>query len=736
MGNQRSMTRSARHIRRALQKAMRILRGFSPRGSSYWAYLEQSDEFEFSNMSSRELRRIHRKGFSVEDFTQIGDCGRDHLRGLSDYWYLYLYPLQGKFNRLVNDPLTVRYVFDRYGDLFPKYYYSLIKKEGTTVYVPLQDAPACEGCDCDAIEKLLREGANLIVKSPKGDPSLSEGASRGISLSYEKGTFFQEGVPSSRSEITAVLEGMPARSIVLEDMDKSHSLGEAGALQARAVQFVVCNLDGVSPEIVQVYTVLDDHTSRSQIRTIDKTTGIISGSTSVSEQHGSHLEYEAVPLWDDLVSAVLSASSYVPELEYLGFKVVVCERSFKVVEISACPQLFWGKTDDDDLWRYLDSALDAKRKRGGFLQSARQVLRKCSDLWILDKTGFMGYMYRSWKRDLRIDSQSSTLHRKEINWAHDKGFFSYRIKQYGLTDDNYSEFLSDREYRWLRPINCEYRKWVYDKVSFRYVLDRYREFLPKYYFHIMTRSQGMVCAPMMDCPLEDRGGFDSVLSLLRKKGVLVAKPTEGSRGIGFCKLEYSEHGSYLLNNEAKSADEMLSILHGFDENYIITEYIEPHDFLKKLSPHAVSTIRITVVNTRVSDPCILDAYARIATNKTGLTDNVSNGGIFARVDIESGRLHSGEQSSNHNVTPCVRHPDSGVGIDGFIPHWDEVKQTVQDICVYIAQLEYLGFDVAITNDAFKILEINTHQDLHRYPNYDPRLKEYFRRKIEYKKAKR
>ena len=252
----------------------------------------------------------------------------------------------------------------------------------------------------------------------------------------------------------------------------------------------------------------------------------------------------------------------------------------------------------------------------------------------------------------------------------------------------------------------------------------------------MTRSQGMVCAPMMDCPLEDRGGFDSVLSLLRKKGVLVAKPTEGSRGIGFCKLEYSEHGSYLLNNEAKSADEMLSILHGFDENYIITEYIEPHDFLKKLSPHAVSTIRITVVNTRVSDPCILDAYARIATNKTGLTDNVSNGGIFARVDIESGRLHSGEQSSNHNVTPCVRHPDSGVGIDGFIPHWDEVKQTVRDICVYIAQLEYLGFDVAITNDAFKILEINTHQDLHRYPNYDPRLKEYFRRKIEYKKAKR
>lgn len=734
MGSQKKV-RSARQICRALRRAMRILRGFSARGSSYWTYLERSDELVFSNMSIREIRRIHRKGFSVEDFAQIGDCGRDHLRGLSDYWYLYLYPLQGKFNRLVNDPLTVRYVFDRYGDLFPKYYYSLIKKEGVTVCVPLQDAPACEECDCDGIEKLLREGANLIVRGPEGDPSLHEGVSCGISLSYENGTYFQGGVPSSRSEIAAVLKGMPARSIVLEDIGTSYPVDKEGASRAHTVQLVVCNLDGMSPEIVQAYMMLDDHASQSRIRAIEKTTGEISGSIS-SEECGSHFDCDAVPLWDELVSAVLSASSYVPELEYLGFKLIVCEHSFKVVAISACPQLFWGRADDDGLWRYLDRALDAKRKHCGILQGAKQALRKYSDLRILKKTGFMGYMYRSWKRDLRIDSQSSTLQRKEIQWAHGKGFFSYRIEQYGLTDDNYSEFLSDREYRWLRPINCEYRKWVYDKVSFRYVLDRYRTFLPEYYFHIMTRNQGTVCAPMMDCPLEDRGGFDSILSVLRKRGVLVAKPTEGSRGIGFCKLEYTVDGSYLLNNEEKSADEMLSILHGFDENYIITEYIEPHDFLKKLSPHAVSTIRITVVNTRVSDPLILDAYARIATNKTGLTDNVSNGGIFARVDLESGRLHSGEQSSNHNVVPCVRHPDSGIEIDGLVPHWDEVKQTVRDICVYIAQLEYLGFDVAITNDGFKILEINTHQDLHRYPNYDPRLKEYFRRKIAYKKEKR
>lgn len=45
-------------------------------------------------------------------------------------------------------------------------------------------------------------------------------------------------------------------------------------------------------------------------------------------------------------------------------------------------------------------------------------------------------------------------------------------------------------------------------------------------------------------------------------------------------------------------------------------------------------------------------------------------------------------------------------IEGQLPEWDKVKQTLTDICNYFGQLEYLGFDVAISSQGIRILEIN------------------------------
>ena len=46
-------------------------------------------------------------------------------------------------------------------------------------------------------------------------------------------------------------------------------------------------------------------------------------------------------------------------------------------------------------------------------------------------------------------------------------------------------------------------------------------------------------------------------------------------------------------------------------------------------------------------------------------------------------------------------------------HQLKVKQTLTDICNYFGQLEYLGFDVAISSQGIRILEINKYQDLNR-----------------------
>lgn len=120
---------------------------------------------------------------------------------------------------------------------------------------------------------------------------------------------------------------------------------------------------------------------------------------------------------------------------------------------------------------------------------------------------------------------------------------------------------------------------------------------------------------------------------------------------------------------------------------------------------------------------------RIGTGSTKLTDNLGYGGVSAKVDVDTGRFYDGTQLKNHVITPCPNHPDTGMLIEGQLPEWDKVKQTLTDICNYFGQLEYLGFDVAISSQGIRILEINKYQDLNRCAYYGDTIQNYFKDKI-------
>ena len=51
------------------------------------------------------------------------------------------------------------------------------------------------------------------------------------------------------------------------------------------------------------------------------------------------------------------------------------------------------------------------------------------------------------------------------------------------------------------------------------------------------------------------------------------------------------------------------------------------------------------------------------------------------------------------------------------------------------ELEYLGFDVAITETGPQIIEINIHQDLHKSNTFSEEVMDFFHDKIAQKKAK-
>ena len=78
------------------------------------------------------------------------------------------------------------------------------------------------------------------------------------------------------------------------------------------------------------------------------------------------------------------------------------------------------------------------------------------------------------------------------------------------------------------------------------------------------------------------------------------------------------------------------------------------------------------------------------------------------------------------------HPDTGVKIEGIVPNWDYMCKGVVNICKFMPELEYLGFDIAITDDGFKIIEINIHQDLHKVAEHTPEFRQFYQDKMKLK----
>ena len=318
-------------------------------------------------------------------------------------------------------------------------------------------------------------------------------------------------------------------------------------------------------------------------------------------------------------------------------------------------------------------------------------------------------------------------------WCYRRGFFSYRLRQYGLNEDNWRRWLSDRDYYWMRPINNQYEKWIADKVLFRYVAEPMHEYLPAHYFHLIPRGSEMGVMRLPDCPEGYEDNLEGVMALLRDKGALAMKKTTGLRGEGFYKLS-CEGGQFAINGEPCSERAMRRHLRTRKDCYCLTEFLTMSSELKHMYVGAVDTLRLMVINRDGHSPRIMNAYLRIGTASSGVTDNISFGGVFCPVDLDTGRYHDAERSEGHMIVSCPVHPDTGSRIEGVIPRWEEIGRVVRDMCLLMPQLEYMGFDVTVTDQGVRVIEINRNQSLHRCPQYGEEIQTYFQQKIAYKQA--
>ena len=357
------------------------------------------------------------------------------------------------------------------------------------------------------------------------------------------------------------------------------------------------------------------------------------------------------------------------------------------------------------------------------------IYSMCIGRWY-QKKGCSIYYVNFLRKELKAAYKNTGLPKKDVKWAKDRGFFPWRIAQCGLTEENWRSVFSDRDYYYLHPINNKYRIWIDDKLTMKYLLAPFDRFLPQYYFQIMKDRDVM---RLMNCPENLPASADGVISLLEERGLLAAKKSSGVYGVGFYKLAY-EDGKYIVNGKPYDRAGFSAFLTSLDD-YLITEFVEMHPYLKKIYPGSVNTVRVIMINEHGNDPIVPFAFLRIGTKKSGSVDNVAQGGMVMKVDVDTGRLYDAQSLHDHVYRSETVHPDTGVPLEGELPNWEIVKQGIVDIARYCPQFKWLGYDIAITQDGFQIVEINSHPGLHKPHELPAEITDFLFRELDAKKKK-
>lgn len=624
--------------------------------------------------------------------------------------YVFLQPLNGIYEKWAMDVVSVYKVFKPFRNVMPGCFYQISKRNEETLIFPLWDKNAKDGLE-DVIAR-LKEEKHLRFLSAFG--------TKNIALSYEKGQFYIQGKKADQKELEGFLQSFEEIMVIQEEIIPAKAFSKA------VIQLIVCNEHGDDPIIGDAHISFTEN-EETKIFEINKKTGHITSAESFPDE---------ISYWKEITDTVERMCRFAPQLEFFGLEILLTDDGFKIMQIQNRPEYPKRYTFSPDTLAYLNKKLQQKKR-------ANTLKKRIAAIILEIKTWVLGVLSRicfpktmktvKWLREQRKDfltNKDTSL--KEKIWAFRHGFISYRLHQYGITEDNWKNYISDFEYRWLRHINNDYRLWMEDKITVKYICSDYKECFPEYYYHIILKNGKNKILPMMDCPNELGATYEDIFKLVQMKKYLALKPDEGSHGNGFYKFTYYG-GKYYLNHKEVQKQEVLDILQDDNNQYLITEYIDMHPEIKRIYAGAVNTIRMIVFKKDGKTPQIGNAYMRFGSKRTGAVDNMGAGGMYARIDVETGRFYDAKIIEANEIKPCLYHPDTNEKIEGYLPNWESVKQKVLDVAKDIQQLEYFGFDLALTPDGFKFPEINRFPDYPAIEKYSPETMDYLLYRLDIKK---
>lgn len=322
-----------------------------------------------------------------------------------------------------------------------------------------------------------------------------------------------------------------------------------------------------------------------------------------------------------------------------------------------------------------------------------------------------------------------------VNWAHSHGFLAENASAYGLNKNNLNKYLSDFDYYKSWPLNSWTRIWVNDKLTLKYMLanTNFDFIMPKYYFY--STPSGL--RSLIDNPYTN-GKFDDFVKLLIEEREFACKPCNGTASVGFVKMSFY-NDKFFINENSVTRNEIEEFIVSHP-NYIFTEYIHPAEDYCKYSKQ-IHTLRIVTLNETGNTSSIVGGYLRLPNKNNGeanytvLNSNeINKFNLLVGVNFETGEYGNAKKVFINKVEDTEIHPDTQEKICGRIENYQQLKKIILSISERFNTLEWLGFDIGITDNGFKLMEVNTHPGIKYMQIFAPlfinmHVKDYFCRKI-------
>lgn len=198
---------------------------------------------------------------------------------------------------------------------------------------------------------------------------------------------------------------------------------------------------------------------------------------------------------------------------------------------------------------------------------------------------------------------------------------------------------------------------------------------------------------------------------LKNKNQVIVKPINDSGG----------HGIELINVKDYKTSKSLYNYLVKKKLLLVEELIKQHNDLAKIYSKSVNTIRLITIH-KGNKVEFLTAFLRVGNG--GFVDNTCSGGFVIPIDLKTGKTtHPG---IGFDDKPYTKHPLTNKDFIGIqIPMWKECLAMVKEACSVVPEVQYTGWDVAVTNDGPCLVEGNP------YPGYFYQFPEHLPNKIGY-----